>query len=178
MPSEKFKRIIQSADDTTARIVERMEQSGELSHLRGKPLQLDDDPDWLVTRVLKQQGFSHPLIERARELDEPRREAEAVVERLKRRRERLSRTHVDVLPSDVHAFNEDRPVVLQQYAEKLKALNRAITNYNLGVPTALHQRLVRVDDAVARASEEVPPLEWKPRVPQPRKRFTLWKHRP
>jgi hypothetical protein len=162
MPSEKMKRIMRETDEASAEFVRRAEETGELRHLYGKPLELDDDPDWLITRVLKQEGHTHPLLDRARDLEEPERLAQQVIERLHRRRARLSRPDARTRPEDVRSFNEARLAALEEYAERLRSLNRAITNYNLALPTALHRLPVRVEEAVSKAAEDVPPLEWTP----------------
>ena len=177
MTSERLKRIMRETDEASAEMVRRAEETGELRHLYGKPLQLDDDPDWLITRVLKQEGHSHPLLERARDLEEPERQAEQVIERLRRLRSRLARPEARATPQDVAGFNQARVIALEEYAEKLRALNRAITNYNLALPTALHRFPVKVDDLVEKAAEEVAPLQWSPRE-RPRTGFRFpWRRR-
>jgi len=145
------------AEEATDRVMKRVEETGELDHLHGKPLNLDDDPDWLVTRVLKQQGFSHPLIELAKDLEPLREKAEKTVDRPRRRRKYLSdRSQLDA--ETVERFNNEREEALETYRSALQALNRAITDYHLQVPSALQRRPTRIDEAVAEAKAEIQPL--------------------
>lgn len=135
------------------------QESGELRHLYGKPLDLSQDTsEWLVHRFIKQAGFSHPLLEHGKELEEPAREADKVMERLGRRRQWLLRPEARCTPRDVHAFNEMRRAALDEYREKLVKLNRAIRDFNLRAPTALHRRAYDVDGAVAAAADDIPAL--------------------
>src|SRR5579864_9258284 len=113
--SERTKSMFQRADELTGEALRRIHERGELSHLYGKPLQLDDDPDWLVTRTLKAQGFSHPVLEKAKELEQPRRAAEAVLIRLARRRAWLCNPRSQATAADIHAFNQLRERGLGEY---------------------------------------------------------------
>jgi Domain of unknown function (DUF1992) len=62
---EKLRRAYSEAEDRMASVMREMHERGELRHLHGKPLALEeDDPAWLAARMLKQEGFSHPLLER------------------------------------------------------------------------------------------------------------------
>src|SRR5438309_10827352 len=88
--SERVRRMRRRAEEETSDAIRRMEESGEIRHLHGRPLQLNDDPEWLAARVLKQAGFTHPVLERARDLDEPTQAAEDVLDRLRRRRAALT----------------------------------------------------------------------------------------
>lgn len=162
---ERVRIIRNRADEVIAEAMRDIHENGELQHLHGTPLQLDDDPEWLSTKVLKQAGFSHPLIEAARDLDEPRRAAEAVLERLRRRRRWLASPEARATPVQIHAFNVGREAALAEYADKLRLLNGAIRDYNLGAPEPLHRMPVPVERTVARVVEEIPPLTWQPAVP-------------
>jgi hypothetical protein len=158
MNEERARRLREKAEEATAQEMRRLQESGEIAHLYGKPLELDDDPEWLVARVLKQQGFSHPLLEAARELEEPRQRAQDVLQRLRRRHRWLTDPASRCTHEQASSFNAYREQVLQEYRVRLEALNRAIRDYNLTAPEALHQRPVRVDRAVEQAGTEIPPI--------------------
>lgn len=162
-PAERLRRMRRDADHAIGEAMRRAHASGELRHLHGQPLHLDDDPDWLATKVLKSQGFSHPLIEAARDLDEPRREAEAVLERFRRRRQWLTTAESRATITQIQTFNESRERMLGEYRDRLRTLNSAIQDYNLTAPTALHQIPVRIDRAVEQAAREVPEIDRLPR---------------
>jgi DNA repair ATPase RecN len=158
MAEERARTMRDKAEEAVAQEMRRLHESGEISHLYGQPLELDDDPEWLVTKVLKQQGYSHPLLEAARDLDEPRQRANEVVERLVRRYRWLTSAASRCTEEQVLGFNELREHGLQEYRERLTALNRAIRDYNLSAPEALHQRPVSIDTAVKKMASEIPPL--------------------
>jgi Domain of unknown function (DUF1992) len=62
---EKLRRAYSKAEDRMASMMREMHERGELRHLHGKPLVLEeDDPAWLAARMLQQEGFCHPLLER------------------------------------------------------------------------------------------------------------------
>jgi hypothetical protein len=157
--SEGARGIRRRADELTAEAMQRAHESGELRHLYGRPLQLDDDPEWLANKVLKRQGFSHPLIERSRELDAPREAVASLAEKLIRRRRWLSSPESQTTCEEVELFNRWRMQALEEYREKLMTLNNAIRDYNLQAPDALHQRPTIIDDAVARLAAEAPELD-------------------
>ncbi len=173
MTSENLKKLMKQADDTIAEMAREWEETGALRHLQGKPLNLTEDDEWIGARVIKDQGYSHPLLERARELEEPQKAADLILERLRRRRSWLTGSGSRASPEDIHAFNERRRQALTEYEAKLKALNTAILGFNLGVPLALHRPLVAVAHEVARAAGEIPALECSPPQPPPRRR-RLW----
>jgi hypothetical protein len=159
MAGERAQLIRKAAEDATAAAVNEWQDSGALQHLHGRPLDLSDDsPDWLLHRMLKQQGFSLPIIERGKDLDEAQRRAAAIVERLRRRRAWLVRPEARCTPEQVHAFNASRVGALEEYRAALGELNRAIRDYNLTAPPALHRRGYIIDQVVAGLAEEIPPL--------------------
>jgi len=146
--------------------IRSVEARGELRHLHGRPLDLQGDVEYLANKTLQAQGFSHPLLERARELDGLRQEAEMVLERLRRRRNWLADARSGSTAQQVFAFNEQRRAALDQYRQKLEALNRAIRDYNLAAPSALQQRPMVLERAMNQAMAEIPPLEL-PELPAP-----------
>lgn len=143
------------------------EESGELRHLYGKPLDLSDStPEWFAKKMLKDQGFSHPLIEQARDLERAGQAVEAVAERLARRRAWLMREGRAVSWEEAQHFNRSREEALESYVDRLRQHNSAILTHNLGAPDWLHQRTVNVDQAVQSLAERVPPLTPTPRPVQ------------
>jgi hypothetical protein len=147
-------------EEELARTVGEAEAAGELRHLQGKPLDLSDDsPDWFLRKALKQAGFSHPTIERMRELEEPIERARSMVDRLRVRHERLAARGSSLTAAEVEAFNVSRSYELEAYAGKLVELNRLIRDANLAVPAAMQRRPFDVQREVERVGREIPALE-------------------
>jgi hypothetical protein len=168
MAGERAQQIRQAAEDATTAAVNEWQDSGELRHLHGRPLDLaDDSPDWLLHRMLKQQGFSLPIIERGKDLDEAQSRAAAIVERLRRRHAWLVRPEARCTREQAHAFNVSRVRALEEYRTALGELNRAIRDYNLTAPSALHRRGYIVDQVVADVAQEIPPLDESAPAPAP-----------
>jgi hypothetical protein len=168
MVGERAQQIRKAAEDATTAAVNEWQDSGELRHLHGRPLDLSDDgPDWLLHRMLKQQGFSLPIIERGKDLDEAQHRATAIVERLRRRRAWLVRPEARCTPEQARAFNEARVHALAEYRAALGTLNRAILDYNLAAPPALQRRGYIVDQVVAALAEQIPPLDDPAPAPAP-----------
>jgi hypothetical protein len=137
-----------------------MHERGELRHLQGKQLSIEeDDPAWLVTRMLKQEGFSHPLLERRQEVEQQLHAADARIDRLVQRRSLLLEEQSITSPEKASAFNVGRGLTLQDYRASLAELNRAIRDYNLTVPLPLHIMPVHVDAQMERVEQLVPILE-------------------
>src|SRR5919197_5348116 len=169
MAGERAQQIRKVAEEATTAAVNEWQDSGALQHLHGQPLDLSDDsPDWLLHRILKQQGFSLPIIERGKDLDEAQRHAAAIVERLRRRRAWLVRPEARCTPEQVHAFNASRLRALEEYRTALGELNRAIRDYNLTAPPALHRRGGILCPGGGRTAPEItPPDEATPAPPPP-----------
>jgi hypothetical protein len=147
------------------------EESNHLRHLYGKPLDLgDDDPNWFIARELKNAGFSHPLIERGRPIDEILDGAGKIVDRLRRQRRWLSNPESDATARDAYIFNQSRGYELDAYRRELEKANRAIRDYNLGVPDALHRRPLNVQRETTRIEAEIPPLDIPSPPPAPQRR--------
>src|SRR2546423_4723064 len=69
MAGARAQQIRAAAEDATAAAVTEWQDSGELRHLHGRPLDLSDDsPDWFLHRMLKQQATvpSSPITSRPR----------------------------------------------------------------------------------------------------------------
>jgi hypothetical protein len=168
MAGERAQQIRKVAEEATTAAVNEWQDSGALQHLHGQPLDLSDDsPDWLLHRMLKQQGFSLPIIERGKDLDEAQHCAAAIVERLRRRRAWLVRPEARCTPEQAHAFNVSRVRALEEYRTALGELNRAIRDYNLTAPSALHRRGYIVDQVLADVAQEIPPLDEPGPAPAP-----------
>jgi hypothetical protein len=160
MAGEKARHIVKRAQDSTAEAMREWEQNGALRHLHGKRLDLSDDsPDWFVHNLLKHEGLGPPALERAKDLDAARHEAERIVERIRRRRAWLVRPEARCTPEAAQAFNAAREHALDEYRAALTELNRAILTYNLTAPSPLHRRGIIVDSVVESAARDVLPLE-------------------
>jgi hypothetical protein len=140
--------------------IHEIEQRGSLRHLHGHKLDLSDSsPEWFSHELLKREGYTHPLLERGREVDEVRDEANDVADDLRRARNRLATNERGYTRDQAQGFNARRSHDLQTYRHRLARLNRAILFYNLGVPERLHRFAVNIDRAVDTLATEVPPLD-------------------
>jgi len=152
--------VVEAGEDALTVTMRDLHERGDLRHLYGRKLDLSDDgPDWLLRRCLRQDGFSHPVVERAQELERARREADALVERARLRRAWLVNPQARATAADKRAFDADRLAMLDEYRAALVILDRAIRDHNLSAPAALHRRGLRVDDLVDAAAREIPPLD-------------------
>jgi len=168
MAGEKARYIIKKAQDATTAAVQQMEQTHDLRHLYGQPLDLSDDsPDWFVHKLLKREGIAPPLVEQGKDIDMATRQAETILERLRRRRDWLAQPHAGCTAETAQAFNETRARTLEQYRQALTALNRAILNYNLVAPLPMHRRGIIVARAMEAAERAVPPLDVAAFAPAP-----------
>jgi hypothetical protein len=158
--SEKLKRAYDEAEQRMASMMQEMHERGELRHLHGKPLELEeDDPAWLATRMLKQEGFSHPLLERRQDVQKQLQAADDRIDRLWQRRKRLMEEQANRSPEAASAFNDGRRLELEDYRDYLDQLNRTIRDYNLTVPMPIQIRPVQVDRQMERVEDLVPPLD-------------------
>jgi Domain of unknown function (DUF1992) len=158
--SDRLKRAYDEAEERMASMMQEMHERGELRHLHGKPLELEeDDPAWLGARMLKQEGFSHPLLERRQDVEKQLQAADERIQRLRQRRERLEGERATTAPEVASAFNDRRRLALEDYKHHLPELNRAIRDYNLTVPTALQITPIQIDRQMDRVEQMVPPLE-------------------
>jgi hypothetical protein len=155
----RMRRRAAKVEEATSEHMSWLEESGELRHLHGKPLDLSDDPNWLVTKVLKQAGFSHPLLEQRKELYAPLAPVEGQLDALARRREWLLRPESRSQPDDYRRFNADRARVLDEYRQVLAEVNRGIRDFNLTAPDALHERPVRTEVTMQQIGERIPAID-------------------
>lgn len=155
----RMRRRAAKVEEATSEHISWLEESGELRHLHGKPLDLSDDPNWLVTKVLKQAGFSHPLLEQRKELYAPLAPVEGRLDALTRRREWLLRPESRSRSEYHREFNTDRARILEEYRERLAEVNRGIRDFNLAAPDALHERPVRTDVAMQQIEERIPAID-------------------
>src|SRR5438876_9689279 len=109
MAGARAPQIRAAAEDATAAAVNEWQDSGALGHLHGRPLDLtDDSPDWLLHRILKQQGFSLPIMEGGRDLDRGQRRAAVIVERRRRGRAWVVGREASCTPEQAHPSNDER----------------------------------------------------------------------
>ncbi len=160
MASERAQDLRKRAQDATMEVVRAIEENGELRHMHGRPLDLGDDgPDWFLHRMLKRDDLSLPLIKRGKDIDAAERDAAEIVERLRRRRAWLTSPEARLAPAVAGDFNAYRTRMLEEYRDGLIALNKAIIDYNLTAPSALHWRGIIVAQRVERAISEIQPLD-------------------
>ncbi len=159
-PARQALGRIKAGQDATSEAMRAWQERGELQHLHGKKLDMgDDSPEWLVNRILKQEGFLPPLIERGQDLDRAQHEADAILDRLRRRREWLLRPEARTTAANVRAFDEARERGLDEYRAALASLNRGIRDYNLVAPAALHRRGIRLDQHLEDVAASIAPLQ-------------------
>lgn len=157
--SDNLRRAFGLAEDRLSSMMQEMHERGELSHLQGKQLSLEEnDPAWLVTRMLKQEGFSHPLLERRQEVEQQIRAADARIDRVVQRRTRLLEEREITASEVATAFNDSRRITLHDYRESLSELNRSIRHFNLTVPLQLQITPVQLDEQMKRVEQLVPEL--------------------
>ncbi len=158
MTGENARRLRDAAQEAEDQAMRRAAE-GELQHLQGKPLDLSDDsPAWFLNRMLKREGFSHPLIERGKEVDQVQGDVDRIARSLRNAHARLTDAGYVGTVDQVRGFNIMRMHGLGEYREALGRLNRAIMFHNLGVPESLHRRPVLIEDAIERLAEEVPEI--------------------
>ena len=168
MAGEKAQYIIKKAQDATTAAVQQMQETDGLRHLYGQPLDLSDDsPDWFVHKLLKREGIAPPLVEQGKDIDAAKQQAEAMVERLRRRRDWLARPASGCTSEAARAFNETRARALEEYGEALTGINRAILSYNLVAPLPMHRRGIILAKAMEAAERAAPPLDESTFAPAP-----------
>ena len=134
--------------------IRRAMEEGKFDDLpgKGKPLNLEDDtltdPEWrLAHHMLRSSGFTLPWIERRQEIE---RRVEEAQRSLKRtwiwRQEALSRPALrpeDPGPTspepDPAGIETEWHKAVDQFMERVKAINQDIRSYNLGVPSGRFQ---------------------------------------
>lgn len=160
------RRLIDEALDD---IVRQVEENDELRHLYGKPLDLgDDNEDWMANHILKNAGYTHPVLQRRQDLQTARQTAERIVDRLQERRDWATRPNVTISPEAANAYNTVRRQMLDEYRDELVALNKKIRNYNLISPDVMHERPLQIDLLLEVAGRRVPAVEPTPPAPRPR----------
>jgi len=138
-------------------------ERGDFDNLRGqgKPLRLDGNPlageKELAYSLLKNNDMLPPEIERGKEIAEDLHQAEVLLVRLRRQRERLhARMHF--FASDRRSYNVLLESTLLRYREALDAINSKILSLNIIAPPALHQRMIDVEARLRAFHEEFSPL--------------------
>jgi len=139
-------------DEIIEDAMRRWRDAGDLKRLEGRPLDLSDQsPDWFANRMLKNEGFSHPAIEKGKDVDQLLREAEEIAEQL--RKHHAAPRGCPMPGGTVAWYGPLRRRLLAGYREKLETYNRAVLGFNLTVPDVLHKRPARVEELVARLQE-------------------------
>lgn len=152
--------LIKTAEEAIADLVARLERSGELQHLYSQPLDLSDtSPNWFMHRLLKREGFSHPVLELGKELDVAIASRLQIVDQLRDQRRRLLSRPGGYTGTQAEGFNAVREFTMHKYREVLKDLNRAIRDHNVVVPLLLQRRPFVADEEVERFAQQVPPVD-------------------
>jgi DnaJ family protein C protein 28 len=138
-------------------------ERGDFDNLRGegKPLRLDGNAlageKALAYSILKNNNMLPPEIERGKEIAEDLNQAEALLVRLRRQRDRLRlRTHV--FASDRRSYSVLVEGTRLRYQEALEAINSKILSLNIVAPPALHRRMIDVEARLRAFREEFLPL--------------------
>jgi DnaJ family protein C protein 28 len=137
---------------------------GEFDNLpgSGRPLQLDVNP-WtgdraLAYSLLKAHHIAPPEIERGREVDADRAQADALVAALRRKRDNLAGRRVPPFASERRAYNVLRENTEARYTALLRAANSKALALNISAPAPLHRPLLDVEARLRAFREEFPPL--------------------
>jgi hypothetical protein len=172
--SIRRKQRERGVEDAMARVARSVQESEELRHLHGKPLNLEEPTDeWIVKRFLSQAGFTHPTIEHAREIERNFAEAQRSLTTARKRHDRLTEDGHRPTAAEAIAYNALRQDALDQYREKIASLSRAVRDYNLTVPDAMQRPPLSVERAMAEAEESLPRLAVT-LEPPPEKRRASW----
>ena len=140
------------------------QERGAFDHLpgAGKPLNLDENPfageRALAFSLLKSQQLAPREVELAREVDEERRQAEQILAALRRRRDYLAGRQLAPFPSERRAYNVLRSRTLERYGEALRAVNAKTLSLNVMAPSALHRRMIDMEERLRAFCAEFPPL--------------------
>src|SRR5947209_19006772 len=179
LDEERRRRRRRLIDEALDDIVRQVEESDELRHLYGKPLDLgDDNEEWMANHILKNAGYTHPILQRRHDLQTARQTVERIVDRLQERHDWLTRPDATITPEAADAFNTARRQILEEYRDGLAQLNKKIRDYNLIAPDVMHELPLRPDQLVALAAERVPAGEPTPPPPRPRSWFSRLFRRP
>jgi DnaJ homolog subfamily C member 28 len=149
-------------DIVEVRITEARER-GDFDNLRGQgqPLHIDANPHAgekaLAYSLLKNNDMLPPEIERGKEIVEEERDAEALLARLRRHKERLQR-RVHLVAPDRRSYNLLVRNTERLYSEALTAINSKILSLNITAPPALHQRMIDVEARLRAFHEEFVPF--------------------
>jgi DnaJ homolog subfamily C member 28 len=150
--------------DIVEQQIAQARERGDFDNLRGQgmPLRLDGNPlageKALAYSLLKNNNMLPPEIERSREIVEDLDQAEALLVRLRRQRDRLRLRSKYLFASDRRSYNVLLEGTLARYREALEAINSKILSLNIIAPPALHQRMIDVEARLRAFHEEFLPL--------------------
>jgi DnaJ homolog subfamily C member 28 len=150
--------------DIVEQQIDQARERGDFDNLRGqgKPLRLDRNPlageKALAYSLLKNNDMLPPEIERGKEIAEDLDQAEALLVRLRRQRDRLRTRGKYLFASDRRGYNVLLEGTLLRYKEALDAINSKILSLNIIAPPALHQRMIDVETRLRAFHEEFSPL--------------------
>jgi DnaJ homolog subfamily C member 28 len=150
--------------DIVEQRIAQARERGDFDNLRGQgmPLRLDENPlageKALAYSLLKNNNMLPPEIERSREIVEDLDQAEVLLVRLRRQRDRLRLRSKYLFASDRRSYNVLLEGTLARYREALEAINSKILTLNIIAPLALHQRMIDVEARLRAFHEEFLPL--------------------
>jgi len=134
MTSDKWRNNID-------RQIEQAQAEGKFDNLpgKGKPLNLEENPFEdpamrNVFRMLRDSGFSLPWIEELKRVDADLKRARADLAR------RWNWYQNNINKAPVFA-EEEWSRAMDDFKEKVEKINKRISNYNLGIPSARFERL-------------------------------------
>jgi hypothetical protein len=138
-----------AVEELLRRAAGQWHESGDLSHLKEHPIDLSDTSEnWFANRLLRREGFSHPLIERGKDIDERLSQVDQIEAAL---------TTVSGGPSrrSPEALTGRRVRLPDELRQILDQLSVDIFAYNTLVPTAMQKPVIDVEGRVARAERLV-----------------------
>ena len=156
-------RLRRWSDAVEEQIREATER-GDFDNLSGagKPLNLEQNifagDKALAYSLLKNNHLAPPEIERGREIDAELARAEGLLKTLRHRRESLRARRGQLFASDRRAYNITRDNTRARYEAALRAVNSKILSLNITAPSAMHRRLVDIDERMSVFDDEYPRL--------------------
>jgi DnaJ homolog subfamily C member 28 len=149
--------------DLVEQLLEEAHDRGDFDNLegKGKPLALDQNPyagdRALAYSLLKNNDFAPPEIERGKEIGGAIKQAENLLETLRRHQHTLLGRVTQ--PDARRAFNVARDATLTRYEALLTEINSKILSLNIVAPTPMHRRRLDIEAKLRQFREEFPRLE-------------------
>jgi DnaJ homolog subfamily C member 28 len=145
--------------------IQEAQARGEFDNLPGfgKPLNLDDNPlagdKAAAYSLLKQNGYTPPEVELAKEIRTEFEKAQAKLEKLRQLRKSLCTRRIPPFASEKRAFNHAVEKATTEYDQLLCELNRKILKLNLITPPPMHMPMFEVGKLVQQFRKSCPLFE-------------------